>query len=370
MRRGPLLLALLVLLSACATEPRYRPSASRLARATPPRASLARSHHIDRPPPARALAVVDLPGWADEDHLAALVAFQRGCGLDPEPDFASACAAGRALKSPDELTAKRFFETRFRAELVGEDGVLTGYFAPEYEARAEPDEIFSAAVRPPPPELMRGPDGRFAPWLTRAEIEATPGPALAFMRPEDLFFLQIQGSGYLSFPDGRRLRAVYAADNGQPFVGIAAPLAARGSLAPARTSGEAIRAWLADHRGPEAEAITDQDPRYVFFTLDEDTASEPTGSAGVPLTPGRSGAVDPAYHGWGEALWVDASAPSLRAAAARYQRLVMALDSGGAIRGPVRVDLYLGRGQAAGVEAGRIKHRLTLWRLAPTTAVD
>jgi membrane-bound lytic murein transglycosylase A len=107
------------------------------------------------------------------------------------------------------------------------------------------------------------------------------------------------------------------------------------------------------------------DPRYVFFRLQPDDGGEPAGAAGVRLVPGRALAIDLAAHGMGEVLWIDACAPTLPAAFPRYRRLAMALDTGGAIKGGVRADLYLGRGAEAGVEAGRVRHQLTLYRLAP-----
>ena len=188
------------------------------------------------------------------------------------------------------------------------------------------------------------------------------------MRAEDLFFLQIQGSGTLAFPDGRRLKAVYAGDNGQPFVAIARPMVAQGLLAPNRASGDAIRAWLAAHRGPEADRVMRLNPRYVFFSLAPDDGAEPPGAAGVPLTAGRSIAVDPSRHGYGELYWIDASAPILTGAYASYRRLAVALDTGAAIRGEVRADLYTGRGPVAGQEAGRVRHTLRMVRLLPLGA--
>ncbi len=185
------------------------------------------------------------------------------------------------------------------------------------------------------------------------------------MKPEDLFFLQIQGSGVLDFPDGRRLKAVYAANNGQPFVGVATPMRQQGLLAADNTSGEAIRGWLADHRGPDADAIMRLNPRYIFFTLQPWDGKEPTGAAGVTLTPGRALAVDPSKHDYGALYWIDGAAPTLSGAFPTYRRLAMALDTGSAIKGQVRADLYLGTGAAAGLEAGRVKHRLRLYALTP-----
>ncbi|MBX7249878.1 MAG: MltA domain-containing protein, partial [Caulobacteraceae bacterium] len=279
------------------------------------------------------------------------------------------CEAARALRRPDPAPARGFLEAHFRAVPVEGEGLLTAYFAPEYEARRTPDEIFSAPVKPRPPGLTRGADGRYPAWKTRAEIEAeaedAANPPLAWMRPEDLFFLQIQGSGYLTFEDGGGVRAAYAADNGQPFVGVARPMAQRGLLPPNGTSGEAIHSWLADHRGPEARAITDLNPRYVFFALQPDDGEQPRGAANVPLPAGRSIAVDPAFHAYGELYFLDAEGGALAGAAATYRRLAVALDTGGAIKGAVRADLFMGRGDAAGQEAGRVKHPLRMWRLVP-----
>jgi membrane-bound lytic murein transglycosylase A len=185
------------------------------------------------------------------------------------------------------------------------------------------------------------------------------------MKAEDLFFLQIQGSGTLTFPDGARLRAAYAADNGAKFVGIARPMAEQGLLPRDGTSGEAIRGWLSAHRGAEARRVMALNPRYIFFTTSADDGNEATGAAGVPLPARRSVAVDPSRWTYGEAAWIEADGGNLRGARASYRGLVMTLDTGSAIRGPVRADLYIGRGDAAGHEAGAVRHPLRMWRLVP-----
>jgi membrane-bound lytic murein transglycosylase A len=208
--------------------------------------------------------------------------------------------------------------------------------------------------------------GKFEPYPERAVIERTPDEEpLAWMKPEDLFFLQIQGSGVLTFADGERKKAVFAAGNGRPFVGIAAPMRDQGLLADGDTSGDAIRTWLAEHRGPQAEAIMRLDPRYVFFTLAPDDGQQPVGAAGAVLTPGRAIAVDPSKHALGGLYWISADAPALSGAMASYRRLTVALDTGGAIKGEARADLYVGLGRDAGVEAGRVRHRLKMVALEP-----
>jgi membrane-bound lytic murein transglycosylase A len=347
-------------LAACATTPPPSTHHRKTPAVSPPPRPYAPPLPVEPPIPVTAL-----PGWAGEDHVAALRAFIVACDVAAGAEVRATCAAARAAAPFDEPAARAFLETRFVARPLREEGLLTGYFAPEYEARDVPDEEFSAPVRPRPPELTRGPDGRFVPWLTRAEIERSPADARAFMRPEDLFFMQIQGSGFLTFPDGRHERAAYSGDNGRPFTGIARPMTEKGLLPKAATSGEAIRAWLAEHRGDEAQAVTDLDERYVFFDLQPDDGGEPRGAAGVRLPAGRAGAVDAAWHGFGELFWISADSPVLSGAVPSYRRAVAALDSGGAIRGPVRVDLYLGRGPAAGNEAGHIRHPLKLWRIVP-----
>jgi membrane-bound lytic murein transglycosylase A len=300
-----------------------------------------------------------LPGWDAEDHVAAFAAVASACAGSPALAATGTCAAVRALGAPDEAVAKAFLERHFRAEPIDGVGVLTAYFAPVYEARHAADGEFSAPVRPPPADPAAAPD--------RAGLAQAPATdALAWMRPEDLFFLQIQGSGVLVFADGERRRAVFAGSNGRPYLAIGRAMIDQGLLVPSAASADAEHDWLAAHRGPDAEAMMDLDPRYIFFRLATDDGAEPRGAAGAPLLPGRSVAVDPAAHPWFELLWIDAEAPTLVGALPDYRRLVVAMDAGGAIKGPVRADLYLGRGPAAGDEAARVSHRLRLYRIAPT----
>ena len=458
-----LLTALALLVSACATAPMKQAgvgkppahaSKGKRGKAKPPsgRAQIPTlpKPRTYTPPPAdqpmrvhgRLSPLTQLQGWAEEDHLAALSAFQAGCPASRDPSLRGLCTRARALGAADDETARRFFETNFRFEGGDAEGVLTAYFAPEYEARLTPDAEFSAPVRAkpgravtiaagpapsaPPPVSAPAPvavappapstiedvlDAGEAPAadpiaqaLAQAEAQALglpafqppaaaqareivgftntdlasaerrqietapPNGALAWMKAEDLFFLQIQGSGTLRFPDGRRLKAAYSGDNGKPFVAIARPMVESGMLGANKASGDGIRGWLAAHRGPEALAVMWKNPRYVFFTLAPDDGKEPAGAAGIPLPAGRSLAVDPSRHAYGELWWIDAEAPVLAGANAKYRRLAMALDTGAAIRGEVRADLYIGRGDRAGLEAGRVRHTLRMMRLVPVEA--
>jgi membrane-bound lytic murein transglycosylase A len=349
---------------------------------------------LPSPPPApapealRPLALADLPGWAAEDHAAAFAAYRETCAAARDAGLARICREARALGLLDAAAARSFFEARFVAEPWAGTGVLTGYYAPVYQARRQPDSEFSAAVRGAPGDLVMVDagrfdpaqagrpsaavdlgGGRFAPYPDRAAIEAVPAATpLAWMRPEDLFFLQVQGSGTLVFADGARMKSLYAANNGRPYVALAAVMRERGLLAPDQASAQSIHDWLAAHRGPEAQALMQLNPRYAFFRLAPDDGRPPAGAASVPLPAGRAAAVDPAYHAMGELLWINAEAPVLTGAFPRYARMVTALDTGGAIRGPARADLYTGEGDAAGAEAGRIRHTLRLYRLVPKPA--
>lgn len=319
-------------------------------------------------PPAGAMALTALPGWNEEDHLTALSAYAAGCSAQREPVSQAICAEAKAVvaRRPTPSEARAFLESRFVAVQAyapePSRALLTSYFAPEYEARRAPDAEYDAPVLARPAGWQRG--DRLA---DRATIEANASSydILGWMRAEDLFFLQIQGSGYLTFADGSRTRAAYAADNGHPFVGIARPMADQGLLPPNGTSGDAIRAWLAAHRGPQARAVMALNPRYIFFRMDPDDGGHPAGAAGIPLPERRAIAVDPSHWTYGDPVWIEADGGNLIGARASYRGLVMALDTGSAIRGPVRADLYMGRGPVAGEEAGAVRHPLRMWRLVP-----
>lgn len=339
-------------------SPEARPARPPPERSTPPAEA--------EPPSGPVFPLTALRGWASEDHATALAVFRDTCGAAKDVSLAQICRDARAIGPLDDDHSRRFFEAHFRVEQTHGDGVLTAYFAPEYPARRKPDDTFSAPVRPRPADLG---DTTAAPYLDRAAIEALPpGKPLAWMKPEDLFFLQVQGSGVLTFEDGARTKVLYGGNNGRPFVGLANPMREMGLLAPDNVSADSIRAWLADHRGPAADAIMRLNPRYAFFRLVPDDGKPPVGSANLPLPAGRSLAIDPAFHQMGELYWVDAGAPILAGAFPSYRRLAMALDTGGAIKGDVRADLFMGAGQAAGSEAGRVRHTLKLYRLIPKDA--
>jgi membrane-bound lytic murein transglycosylase A len=309
-------------------------------------------------PPTGPASLARLPGWDAEDHSEAFQVVRRACADMPAATRGRVCAATLAHASLADGAARAFLEAHYRVQPIEGQGLLTGYFAPTYPARHQPDDDFSAPVRPAPVDPAAAPP--------RAQIDGQPAPdALAWMRPEDLFFMQVQGSGELTFEDGSRSRAVFAATNNQAFVGIAKPMVADHLLGPEHSDAGSLHGWLAAHRGPEADAVMDKDPRYVFFRLIHDDNGEPQGASGASLMPGRSLAIDPAFHPYFELLWIDAGGSPLAGARSGYRRLAVAMDRGGAIKGPVRADLYLGRGPRAGDEASTVRHALHLYRIVP-----
>ena len=379
-------LALVLLLGACETlpPPYVPPPAAGRVWLPPPRAG----EYFDPAPAIPAAAAnadfLKLPGWEQEDTLGALAGLRAGCRVARVPALAGVCQDLERQAPGDAAAARLFFETRFDIVPVEAPGLLTGYFSPEYDARLVPDAEFSAPLRARPADLVvpsavpgastasanaavgRLVSGRLEPYPDRAEIEHLGlGRPLMWLRPEDLFFLQIQGSGTAILPGGERRKLAYDGSNGRTFTGLGKIMRERGLLADNATSAEEIRQWLIGHRGPEAAALMQLNPRYVFFSVSADDGQEPIGSAGVPLPPGRAIAVDPGATAMGGLYWIDAQAPVLTGAFPTYRRIVSALDTGGAIKGPARADLYLGKGPSAGLEAGRIRHTLKLYALKP-----
>lgn len=348
----------------------------------------------------------ELPGWPADRQGEALAAFHASCArltgaaaggeLGPRlraaaAELARLCAAARAVRVGDDAAARGFFEREFtawRATNRGRaEGLLTGYYEPELAGsrRRRPPYVHPLYRVPADRQLVdlgefkadlagrkitglvRG--GRFRPYFDRAEIErgalAGRGLELAWVAdPVALFFLQIQGSGRIRFEDGTLLRVGYAGQNGHDYTAVGRVLIERGELAREAVSMQSIRAWLAAHPG-EAADLLDRNRSYVFFRALPGGA---VGAAGVELAAGRSLAVDPAFWPYGLPLYLASerpAVPELDAAPAPLERLVIAQDTGGAIRGPIRGDLFLGPGAEAEAVAGRMKQPLRLWLLWP-----
>jgi len=295
----------------------------------------------------------------------AIPAFLAGCaalgataaGHGP---LAPACAEAPRLPPGDEPAARAFLARHFAPAPAGE-GLVTGYYEPVLRVSPTPTPDLTA------PLLASAPG---APDLDRAGIEAAvaagtwPGRVLGWADPVDAFFLQIQGSGRATLPDGTTRRLGYAGKNGHPYVPIGRLLIERGALAREAVSMGTIRAWLRAAPAPDARALMDANPSWVFFRWRDDLPPEggPAGTLGAPLVPGRSAAVDRAHIPLGTPVWIAARHPLT---GARLERLVIALDTGGAIRGPARADLFWGSGDAAGEAAGRMRETGRLWVLRP-----
>ncbi|CAK0764947.1 membrane-bound lytic murein transglycosylase A [uncultured Gammaproteobacteria bacterium] len=300
------------------------------------------------------------------------------------------CAALAKLSGDDDQAARSFLESWFvphaATNNVKSEGLFTGYYEIEARGSLSPDERYSAPIYRRPPDLVtvdlgefndkykgertagRVDNGRLRPYATRAQIEAgaLAGRELDWLwldDPIDSFFLQIQGSGRITLPDGRLIRVGFAGQNGHRYYAIGRDLIDQGWLSRETTSLQTIRAWLRDHPA-EAPALMNRNPSYVFF---EEVAGEaPIGSQGVPLTPGRSLAVDRGFIPLGVPVWLDAEGPINKTL--RVRRLLVAQDTGGAIRGPVRGDVFWGHGVDAERNAGFMKSEGRYFVLLPRTA--
>jgi membrane-bound lytic murein transglycosylase A len=352
-------------------------------------------------------AFADLPGWRDDAAAQALPALLRSCRRlaslsDTEPlgpdgvagtarDWRPACAAAARVPAGDDAAARSFFETSFRPFAAADGGERRGLFTGYYEALLQGSRKRSARYRVPlygrPPELVTVDLGKFrsdlhgkriagrveggalVPLPDRAAIDkgalARRGLELVWVdSPVDAFFLQIQGSGRVRLAEGGEIRVGYAADNGRPYTAIGRELIRRNVYQPQEVSMQSIRRWLETHPG-EAQALLDTDASYVFFQ--EVKGEGPLGAEGVVLTPGRSLAVDRRHWPLGVPLWLDTIAPAPRDGDPDrpLRRLLIAQDTGGAIRGPVRGDVFWGAGPAAEAVAGKMKSSGRLWVLLP-----
>ena len=335
----------------------------------------------------------ELPGWQDDRLAQAWPALLNSCQKLPARDvrWGLLCADAALFPAPDDATARAFFETRFVAhEIAGNngaaDGLITGYYEPlllgslvrtdrfRYPLYGRPDDLVVVDLGDLYPELQgkryRGRLGgnRVVPYYSRADINNGKRPPdnaiLAWVDdPVELFFLEIQGSGRIQLPDGKMLHVGYADQNGHPYVAIGRTLVDSGALKLEDATMPAIHAWLKANPD-KAQAVLNSNPSYVFFTLREPDSSGPVGALNVPLLPERSIAVDPGFIPLGSPVWFDTSLPG-NGEARPYRRLVFAQDTGGAIRGPVRADLFFGFGKNAERLAGTMRQRGKMYVLQP-----
>ena len=398
-RRALVAAALLALLAGCAT---VRPVAPAAVQARPGAAPCpvcpVCPALTPAPPKAKTLQAVswaDMPGWMDDDLRDAWPAFLRSCTrLEAQAAWHESCALAERL--PPTASVREFFESQFLPYRVADadgsvQGLATGYYEPllrgsrskegpyRYPLYAAPDDLLTIDLASIDPQLkhlrLRGrlEGRRVVPYYPRAEIErglpALAGKALLWVdNPVDLFFLQIQGSGRVRLPSGELVRVGYADQNGQPYKSIGRYLVEQGELKPEDASMQGIKAWGAAHPA-KLGALLDQNPSYVFFRElpspavgNGSSADGPIGALGVALTPERSIAVDPRYIPLGAPVFLATTWPDSTQALAR---LVLAQDTGGAIRGAVRADYFWGFGDAAGALAGRMRQSARMWVLLP-----
>ncbi len=334
----------------------------------------------------------EIPGWAQTVLLPSLQAFVAGCArVESRAPWQPACADAGKLPE-QEPAARNFFESRFAAYRIiapdgRDEGLITGYYEPILKGRREQEPGFRHPVHAVPddlvvvdlaelhPELrslrLRGrlQGRRLVPYGARSEIErgAPPIPArpLAWVAdPVELFFLQVQGSGQIELASGERVRLGFADQNGHPYRSLGRFLADRGELKQDQTSMQAIKAWAAANPAKLQEALN-SNPSYVFFREllpPKGPFDGPPGTLGVPLTPGYSAAVDALYVPLGAPLYLQTTYPH---SDRPLERLMMAQDTGGAIRGAVRADFFWGTGEDAGAQAGRMRQQGRVWLLWP-----
>lgn len=322
-----------------------------------------------------------LPGWYSADHRPALSAFKRTCKSYEKADVAQplspnlpeyglygdwipACTAVQYIASTPS-SARQFFEQEFlpvNLRLQNEtEGLLTGYYEPEVQVRKIATATHSEPIlaKPTDPEVMK---------LPRSKISAASSRVIAYGTPIEVFFLQIQGSGRLRFPDGTSFRAAYAGNNGYKYSSIGRILIERGEIPKNQASKADIEIWMQNAGPKKTRDLLNENKRYIFFAEQTITEGEgPQGGMRVPLTEMGSIAIDRRYHPYGTLAWLETKIPS---APGDYRGvntglLVSAQDTGSAIKGPLRGDLFFGAGDRAGMLAGVMKHPVTWTLLLP-----
>ena len=353
--------------------------------------------------PLKLAAWADLPGWSDDKSLVeAFPAQLQSCSaLGKKAGWQDACNAAKALNDSqrkDPAALRTYYQKHYKPyQLVQNDGadngLFTGYYEPLLQGAKEPTGKARYPVYGTPPDLLTielgdlfpelkgkrvrgrlGDGNKVIPYWTREQIESNPSrmhaKTLAWVDDAiELFFLQVQGSGRVQMPDGSRLRIGYADQNGQPYQSIGSVLIKQGALTKDTASMQGIQNWARSNPS-QVQTLLNANPSYVFFrvlpTDPNNPDAGPPGALGVPLTPGRSIAIDPRATPLGAPVWLDTSYPNSNKP---LQRLVLAQDTGGAIKGAVRADFFWGFGAEAGKEAGRMKQSGRMWTLLPPAAV-
>ena len=394
------LFAAALLLAGCSTLPELGKPAEKQA-SCPACAACPACPAVEKPvaPPAfsRVFTPVtwsDLPGWQDDAHAAAWPAFQQSCrGLRNRSGaevWRQICALAETVDGKSDAAVRSFFETHLQPHAVSPadtsavDGMVTGYYEPLLLGSRKPGKNFAHPVHGVPDNLLtvelgdlfpelkgkrvrgRVEGNKVVPYWPRGEIltqgDKLPAKTLAWVDDAiELFFLQIQGSGRIRLPDGSMMRVNYADQNGHPYRSIGRLLVERGDLKLEEASMQGIQAWA--RANPERlDELLNSNPSYVFFREMPASNDGPIGALGVPLTAERSIAIDPRSIPLGAPVFLATTRPN---SAQPLNRLVMAQDTGGAIRGAVRADFFWGFGKEAGALAGRMKQNGRIWVLLP-----
>ena len=351
---------------------------------------------MDRP-----LAYDDLPGWAEDDHAAAFATFLKSAKQMLTKPYRSGTLgvqssaleqiARDALAAPAGLDAKQFFETQFAPVQLGgaDEGFLTGYCEPVIAASRTRTSVFSVPLYARPADLIdvtdanRPPDmasdvrygrldkqGRVTAYADRGAIAAGAlrgaGLELCWLASKvDAFFIHVQGSARLTMTDGTIMRITYAAKSGHAYTSLGRELARDLDVAPAQMTADRLRAWM-DANPDQLDSFLARNRSYIFFREVEGLEPDdgPLAAAKVPLTPGRSLAVDRDLHTFGSPVFVHTAEP-LPEDTHPLRKLMIAQDTGSAIIGAARGDYFAGSGDQAGLMAGRIRHRATFYLLVP-----
>lgn len=341
-------------------------------------------------PPMQAAPWDDLTGWETDDPAPALAAFLDSCRvLAKQALWQPVCAAARTADTQSSGVLRAWFKTWFQPwAMVNADGsragMMTGYYEPvlqgsrkfsrlyPYPVHGRPDDLITVDLSELYPELkhlrLRGrlEGKKIIPYYARSEWSQQESQrsqtAIAWVtNAVELFFMQVQGSGQVALEDGRRIRLGYADQNGHPYRSIGRWLIDQGEITIEHASMQGIKEW-AQMNPQRLDELLNQNPSMVFFRELPLTGKGPPGAMGIPLTPERSLAVDPRYIPLGVPVWLATTRPNSDQA---LTRLMLAQDTGGAIRGAVRGDFYWGSGKDAGNLAGKMRQTGRLWVLMP-----
>ncbi len=387
---GALLLAA-CLLAGCVTPPsRVPPSPAQPAppsTVVPPVAAAVKPADY-----LRRASFAEIPGWAEDDFREAWPALLASCSaLSAKPDWQELCAGASRVNATDPVAVRQFIESNFIPHQLrnldgNATGIVTGYYEPLLRGARTRGGAFQTPLHRPPADLLtidlaslypelkhlrlrgRVVGNKVVPYHTRADMDRQnllAGSELLWVdNPVDAFFLQVQGSGRVLLEESLEVvRVAYADQNGQPYRSIGRYLVDRGELKLEQASMQGIKAWVDAHPA-RLQELLNANPSYVFFREEKitDPGKGPKGALGVPLTAQRSMAVDPQFIPLGAPVFLSTTQPN---SSAPLRRLMLAQDTGGAIRNPVRADFFWGFGPDAGEQAGRMKQAGQMWVLLP-----